>query len=57
MTLDFDAGKYAPYVWSAMAAIVVVLGGLTLDTLLRARKWRKRAEELEARKKAGTPRP
>ena len=44
--LDFDAGKYAPYVWSAFAVTALVLGGLIVSSLNYARRWRKRAEEL-----------
>ena len=41
-------GKYALYVWPAYGISAVVVGLMTLDTLLRARKWRlevKRREE------------
>ena len=44
--LDFDAGKYAPYVWSAFAITALVLGALVVTSLAHARYWRKRAEEL-----------
>jgi heme exporter protein D len=44
--LDFDAGKYAPYVWSAFAVTALVLGGLIASSLAHARRWRRRAEEL-----------
>jgi heme exporter protein D len=43
MSFDFDAGKYAPYVWSAYAVTALILGGLVADTLARARRWRRAA--------------
>jgi len=42
--LDFDAGKYGPFVWPAYAVTVLVFAGLIIDTLLRARRWRKAVE-------------
>jgi heme exporter protein D len=41
---DFDAGKYGPYVWPAYAITALVIAGLVLDTLIRARRWRRAAE-------------
>ena len=46
MSLHLDMGKYALYVWPAWALSAVVLGGLTIDTL---RKARKAAAELKRR--------
>jgi heme exporter protein D len=40
---DFDAGKYALFVWPAYGATALVFAGLILDTLLRARRWRRAA--------------
>lgn len=40
----FDAGEYAAYVWPAYGATALVIGWLVADSLLRARKWRRRAE-------------
>jgi len=42
--LDFDAGKYGPFVWPAYAVTALVFAGLIIDTLLRARRWRKAVE-------------
>ncbi len=42
--LDFDAGKYAPFVWTGYALTALVLGGLVADSLARARRWRRAAE-------------
>jgi heme exporter protein D len=41
---DFDAGRYAIFVWPAYAVTGLVLAVLILDTLLRARRWRRAAE-------------
>lgn len=41
----FDAGEYAAYVWPAYGISALVIGWLIADSLLRARKWRKRAED------------
>jgi heme exporter protein CcmD len=40
---DFDAGRYAIF-WPAYAVTGLVLAVLILDTLLRARRWRRAAE-------------
>lgn len=48
MAFDFDAGKYAAYLWPALGIVVLVLGLLTADTLARARRWRREAERLQA---------
>ena len=42
--LHLDAGKYAAYLWPAYGLSVLVLGGLVIDSLARARKWRRAAE-------------
>jgi len=41
---DFDAGKYAIFVWPAYAVTALVFVVLIVDTLLRARRWRRAAE-------------
>jgi heme exporter protein D len=41
---DFDAGRYALFVWPAYAVTGLVFAVLTLDSLLRARRWRRAAE-------------
>lgn len=46
--LDLDAGKDALFVWGSYAALALAFGWMITDTLLRARKWRRRAEELQA---------
>ena len=42
--LDFDAGRYAVFVWPAYGLTALVFLGLTLDSLLRARRWRRAAQ-------------
>jgi heme exporter protein D len=46
--LDFDAGKYAPFVWPAYALTAVVFALLIADSLDRARRWRRAVERREA---------
>ncbi len=50
--LDFDAGKYALYVWPAYAVSAAVFVWMIADSLLRARRWREELakQELERRK-------
>jgi heme exporter protein D len=43
--LDFNAGKYAVFVWPAYGLTALVFAGLIADTLARARRWRRAAEE------------
>jgi heme exporter protein D len=38
---DFDAGRYAMFVWPAYAVTGLVFAILILDSLLRARRWRR----------------
>ncbi|WP_165842804.1 heme exporter protein CcmD [Phenylobacterium deserti] len=42
--LDFDAGKYAAYLWPAFAITALVFVGLTVSSLAYARRWRREAE-------------
>ena len=37
---------YAAYIWPAYALSALVLGGLAIASILHARRWKKRAEEL-----------
>jgi len=39
--------KYALFVWPAYAVTALAFAWMVLDTLLRARAWRRRAERLE----------
>lgn len=45
--LDFNAGKYAPFVWPAYGLTAAVFALLIIDSLLRARRWRRTAERRE----------
>ena len=44
MTFYLDAGRYAPFVWPAYAITAIVIAALVVDSLLRARRWRREAE-------------
>ena len=45
--LDFDAGKYAAYVWPAFAVTAGVFGWMIASSLMRARRWRREVARLE----------
>ena len=53
--LDFDAGKYGPFVWPAYAVTALIFAVMIADSLIRARRWRKAARDAE--KAAGKDRP
>jgi heme exporter protein D len=42
--LDFDAGKYAAFVWPAYAITVLAFLAMIVFTLNQSRRWRRRAE-------------
>jgi heme exporter protein D len=44
--LDLDAGKYAAFVWPAYALTSLMFAAMIGLTLARARRWRRRAEQL-----------
>ncbi len=44
MSLDLDMGRYAAFVWPAYAITALVLAWMVLDSLARARRWRREAE-------------
>lgn len=44
---DFHTGKYAAYVWPAYAITALVFAVLIVGALNHARRWRRRAEELQ----------
>lgn len=52
MTFDFDAGKYALYVWGSFGISAAVIAWMIFDSLARARKWRAEAERLQAQRDA-----
>jgi heme exporter protein D len=43
--MDFDMGKYAPYVWPAYGVVAAVFAWMILDSLTRARRWKRKAED------------
>ena len=43
-----DYGKYAIFIWPAVAVTAAVLVWMVADSLLRARYWRKKVQALEA---------
>jgi len=43
--LDLDMGKYAGYVWPAYIISALVFAALIWDSLARARRWRRAAED------------
>ncbi|WP_426010639.1 heme exporter protein CcmD [Caulobacter sp. DWR2-3-1b2] len=48
MQFDFDAGKYAIYLWPAFALTAIVFVWMIADSLVSARRWRREAERLQA---------
>lgn len=44
---DFNAGKYALFVWPAYGLTALVFVVLIADTLGRARRWREAVRRLE----------
>lgn len=48
--MNFDMGIYAVYIWPAYGVTVLVLGGVTLWTLLAWRRAKARLAALEAGK-------
>lgn len=55
--LDFAAGKYAVFVWPAYGFTLVMFAALIVETLLRARRWRREVERRETDLAGGDPRP
>lgn len=45
MTLDFDAGRYAIYLWPAYGLTALAFGWMIIDTLWNAHVWKGRAED------------
>jgi heme exporter protein D len=41
---NLDVGRYAVFVWPAYAISALVLVALVVDSLLRARRWKREAE-------------
>ncbi len=41
-------GKYAVYIWPAYGVSVIAFAWMTLDTVIKAARWRRRTRDLEA---------
>nr|WP_295111646.1 heme exporter protein CcmD [uncultured Caulobacter sp.] len=48
MSFDFDAGKYAVYLWPAFAISAVAFAWLIADSVAGARRWKRQAERQQA---------
>jgi heme exporter protein D len=48
MSFDFNAGKYAVYLWPAFAISALAFAWMIADSLLAARRWRREFEHLQA---------
>ncbi len=55
MSFDFDAGKYAIYLWPAFAVSIAAFAWMIADSLLMARRWRREPERLLAELEDGQP--
>jgi heme exporter protein D len=42
-----SAGKYGAYIWPAYAVSLLGFAWMIIDTLARARRWKRRADRLE----------
>ena len=57
MHFTLEVGRYGPYIWPAYGVTAVVLGGLIIQTLVSARRWKAEAERLQAEADAQKSRP
>jgi heme exporter protein D len=48
IALSLSAGKYAAFVWPAYAVTLLGFAWMIVDTLARARRWRRKFDQLEA---------
>jgi heme exporter protein D len=48
--MQLPGGRYAVYIWPAYAISVLAFAWMLLDTLLKARRWRRRTRDLERRR-------
>ena len=39
--------RYAPFIWPAYGVTALVFAWMVIDTLWRARRWRRRVDDLE----------
>ena len=47
---NLELGKYAIYIWPPYLISALVIAALVVDTLLRARRWKRAVEQREAPK-------
>ncbi len=45
--MDFDAGKYAIYLWPAFGITAVAFAWMIIDSLAQARRWKAELERLQ----------
>jgi heme exporter protein D len=57
MHLDFDAGKYAIYMWPAFGISALAFAWMIGDSLAKARRWKRELNRLQAEVKAGAVEP
>jgi heme exporter protein CcmD len=43
----FSSGRYGAYIWPAYGVSLLGFVWMTIDTLVRARRWRRKADSLE----------
>lgn len=48
--LVLPGGKYALYIWPAYGVSALGFAWMILDTVIRARRWKRQAERLEREK-------
>lgn len=53
--LDLDPGAYGFYIWTSYGLSAAALVALVVSSLGFARRWRRRAEALEARARETDP--
>ena len=51
--IHLDMGRYALYVWPVYGITAAVLAWMVVDSLARARRWRREAERLGEDKERG----
>lgn len=52
---NLELGRYAVYVWPAYAVSALVIVVMLIQTLVRARRWRKAAEQAPTRRRTDPP--
>lgn len=46
--MDFDAGKYAVYIWPAFGITAAAFAWMIVDSLAQARRWKAELARLQA---------